>query len=80
MKALVIGCGRVGSSIALQLAREGWDVTAVDFSQVGRDKGRDLAGGLEVEWVCADATTWESPPVYDLCLIASQSVSYCDGT
>ena len=30
MKALVIGCGRVGSSIALQLDREGWDVTAVD--------------------------------------------------
>jgi trk system potassium uptake protein len=30
MNALVIGCGRVGSSIALQLDREGWDVTAVD--------------------------------------------------
>src|SRR5919205_478489 len=30
MKALVIGCGRVGSSLALQLDREGWDVTAVD--------------------------------------------------
>jgi trk system potassium uptake protein TrkA len=30
MKALVIGCGRVGSSIALQLNREGWDVTVVD--------------------------------------------------
>ena len=30
MKALVIGCGRVGSNIALQLDREGWDVVAVD--------------------------------------------------
>ena len=30
MNALVIGCGRVGSSLALQLDREGWDVTAVD--------------------------------------------------
>jgi len=30
MKALVIGCGRVGSNLALQLDREGWDVTAVD--------------------------------------------------
>ena len=30
MNALVIGCGRVGSSIALQLDSEGWDVTAVD--------------------------------------------------
>jgi Trk K+ transport system NAD-binding subunit len=31
LKALVIGCGRVGSSIALQLHQEGWDVTVVDL-------------------------------------------------
>ena len=30
MNALVIGCGRVGSAIALQLDKEGWEVTAVD--------------------------------------------------
>jgi trk system potassium uptake protein TrkA len=30
VKAIVIGCGRVGSSIAKQLHKEGWDVTAVD--------------------------------------------------
>ena len=30
MNALIIGCGRVGSSIALQLQREGWDVSVVD--------------------------------------------------
>src|SRR3989442_14722341 len=30
MKALIIGCGRVGSSIALQLASEEWEVTVVD--------------------------------------------------
>ena len=30
MKAIVIGCGRVGSNIARQLLFEGWDVTAVD--------------------------------------------------
>ncbi len=33
MNALVIGCGRVGSSIALQLQREGWDVTVVDENE-----------------------------------------------
>ncbi|HET7572008.1 MAG TPA: NAD-binding protein [Gaiellaceae bacterium] len=33
MKALVIGCGRVGSSIALQLGSEGWEVTVVDESE-----------------------------------------------
>lgn len=30
MKAIVIGCGRTGSAIALQLSVEGWDVTVVD--------------------------------------------------
>jgi trk system potassium uptake protein TrkA len=30
MNALVIGCGRVGSTIALNLHAEGWDVTVVD--------------------------------------------------
>jgi trk system potassium uptake protein TrkA len=30
MKSLVIGCGRVGSTVALQLQREGWDVAVVD--------------------------------------------------
>jgi len=33
MKALVIGCGRVGSSVALELHREGWDVTVVDENE-----------------------------------------------
>jgi trk system potassium uptake protein TrkA len=30
MKALVIGCGRVGSTIALTLHQEGWDVVVID--------------------------------------------------
>jgi trk system potassium uptake protein TrkA len=33
MQALVIGSGRVGSSIALQLAKEGWEVTVVDENE-----------------------------------------------
>jgi len=33
LKALVIGCGRVGSAIALQLHQEGWDVTVVDENE-----------------------------------------------
>ena len=33
MKALIIGCGRVGATIALQLQREGWDVTVVDENE-----------------------------------------------
>jgi trk system potassium uptake protein TrkA len=30
VKAVVIGCGRVGSAVAKGLMGEGWDVTAVD--------------------------------------------------
>ena len=41
MKAIVIGCGRVGSSIAKQLLEEGWDVTAIDE--------RDLVVGQVVQ-------------------------------
>src|SRR6266496_2445904 len=33
MKALIIGCGRVGASIALQLQREEWDVAVVDENE-----------------------------------------------
>jgi trk system potassium uptake protein len=33
MKALIIGCGRVGSSIAMQLEGEGWDVVVVDENE-----------------------------------------------
>ena len=33
LNALVIGCGRVGSAIALQLHQEGWDVTVVDENE-----------------------------------------------
>ena len=33
MNVLVIGCGRVGSAIALQLERDGWDVTVVDENE-----------------------------------------------
>jgi trk system potassium uptake protein TrkA len=33
MKALIIGCGRVGSSIAKQLEGEGWDVVVVDENE-----------------------------------------------
>ncbi len=55
---------------AIWLARRGWDVTAVDFSQVALDKGRTLAGDVDVEWICADATTWNRADSYDLVVIA----------
>jgi trk system potassium uptake protein len=32
VKAVVIGCGRVGSAVAKALVADGWDVTAIDES------------------------------------------------
>jgi SAM-dependent methyltransferase len=55
---------------AICLARRGWSVTAVDFSQVALDKGRTLAGDTALEWVCADATTWRPPQPVDLTVVA----------
>ena len=47
MNALVIGCGRVGSSIALQLDREGWEVTAVDEKEEALTRlGDHWSGGF----------------------------------
>lgn len=54
---------------AIWLARRGWQVTAVDFSQVALDKGRQLAGDTELDWVCADATAWRGED-YDLAVVA----------
>jgi trk system potassium uptake protein TrkA len=49
MKALVIGCGRVGSSIATELAGEGWDVIAVDEKEEALGRlGEHWAGGFIV--------------------------------
>ena len=33
MRALIIGCGRVGATIALQLQREEWDVVVIDENE-----------------------------------------------
>ena len=45
----MIGCGRVGSAVALQLDREGWDVTAVDEKQEALSRlGDSWSGGFVV--------------------------------
>lgn len=55
---------------AIWLAHHGWEVTALDFSQVALDKGRQLAGDTPLEWVRADATTWAPDSAYDLVVLA----------
>jgi trk system potassium uptake protein len=49
MKLVVIGCGRVGSAVARNLADEGWDVTAVDEQEEALTRlGPRWAGGFVV--------------------------------
>ena len=49
VKAIVIGCGRVGSSIARQLLAEGWEVTAVDENEDALIRlGENWPGGFVV--------------------------------
>jgi len=49
MKAIVIGCGRVGSAVAKRLDGEGWDVTALDEKEEALARlGSDWRGGFVV--------------------------------
>jgi trk system potassium uptake protein TrkA len=47
MKAIVIGSGRVGSAIALELDRGGWDVSVIDEREEALDRlGDNWRGGF----------------------------------
>jgi trk system potassium uptake protein TrkA len=49
VKALVIGCGRVGSTVAKGLSSDGWDVTVVDESEDALQRlGPSWRGGFVV--------------------------------
>ena len=49
MKAIVIGCGRVGSQVAKNLAEEGWDVVAIDENEEVLNRlGETWEGGFLV--------------------------------
>lgn len=61
-RALDLACGEGRNAIWLH--QQGWDVTAVDFSQVAIRKGIDADPA--VEWICADVRTWEPPGTYEL--------------
>ena len=58
---------------AVWLASRGWQVTAVDFSAVGLDKGRRLAeaSSVSVDWVRADLRDYQPEPnSFQLVLVA----------
>jgi SAM-dependent methyltransferase len=66
---------------ALWLAGLGWRVTAVDFSDVGLDRGRAQPGADRVTWVTADVTAWSAEPEsLDLVLVAYLHLPEADTT
>ena len=50
--ALDVGSGE--GADARWLAKRGWQVTAVDISQVALDRARDISGDLPITWTRAD--------------------------
>ena len=49
MKLIVIGCGRVGSTIAKRFAGAGWEVTAIDEKESALSRlGENWTGGFVV--------------------------------
>ena len=71
-RALDLGAGQGSHSV--WLAALGWEVTAVDSSAAGIERGRSGAEdvGVQVDWVVADICTWEPPAavLFDLVLVA----------
>jgi len=69
-RALDVGCGEGRN--AVWLAEQGWEVTAVDFSEVGIEKGREMAAhrGVAVTWVLEDLNRYEPPAgFFDLAIV-----------
>ncbi|MDQ3579172.1 MAG: methyltransferase domain-containing protein [Actinomycetota bacterium] len=62
--ALDVGCGE--GADAIWLARRGWNVTAVDVSQVALDRAAELAAGVEVRWLRLDLATSFPDGTFDL--------------
>lgn len=77
-RAIDVAAGEGRNSI--WLAERGWHVTAVDFSQAGLDKGRQIQArrgpDLRIDWVRADAVEDDlGRDRYDLAVVAYLQLS-----
>jgi SAM-dependent methyltransferase len=64
-RALIPGCGR--GHEAVELARRGFQVTALDIAPSALEHlaSELAAAGVEAERVCADALSWQPPQPFD---------------
>ena len=72
-RILDVGCGP--GRHAIELARRGYEVTAIDFSEKMIELGTKLAqeAGVEVKFECVDATTYVAKKVQDA------AICVCEG-
>lgn len=78
-RALDLACGEGRN--AVWLAGRGWEVRAVDWSEVAIGKARQLAAHFDVtvEWIVADLMSYEpEPQAYDLVLLSYLQVPAAD--
>ena len=74
MKVIVVGCGRVGSAVALELDRTGWEVTAVDEKEDALHRlGEHWSGGFVVgHGMDADILKKAGVPEADAVVVATR--------
>lgn len=68
--ALDVACGEGRN--AVWLAKQGWLVTAVDFSAVALERAAAMADqhDVAVTWVCADIMSWDPGRRFDLVVVS----------
>lgn len=74
--ALDLACGEGRN--AIWLARLGWEVTGVDYSPIGIEKARKIAGETDVDWVVANVTTYVPDRTFNLVMIVYVHIEPAD--
>ena len=70
-RALDLACGEGRN--AIWLAKQGWQMSAIDYSDVAVERGRQLATAeaVDVDWICEDATSVQLPSdSFDLVVVS----------
>jgi thiopurine S-methyltransferase len=63
-RTLIPGCGHAWE--AAWLAKQGWEITALDFSAAAIDAARQQLGSWSGQLLCADFFSFEPPEPYEL--------------
>lgn len=78
----VLDVGAGTGRVAIPLARDGMDVTALDTdpSLLAVLRERSTEEGVSVETICADARDWRSPSGFSLVIVPMQTIQLFGGS